>query len=330
MTEFFNFQAECEHKYNMAIYDAMMESFDALPISCVVNGKFLALHGGISPEMRTLDSLSSFDRFVEPPRQGLFCDILWADPAVDKKPPSPGDLFYPNDVRGCSYFFTFDGIRDFLKRTVMLSVIRAHEAQIEGYKMHRENAKTGFPSVITVFSAPNYCDVYNNKAAVLKFSNNTLNILQYHSSKHPYHLMNSGLEDMENDVDEEKELPPLVHQVCRKSLSVEQNAAVELAARLAAAQLEQTRSSGSGPSGGMKKERIERLRQKVRTVARMQRMFKAVRQNHEGIVRLNGLCPGDRLNPGLVGQALGNDNGFESMSELDAANEARPEKAEGA
>ena len=33
--------------------------------------------------------------------------------------------------------------------------------------------------VITIFSAPNYCDVYNNKGAVIKFENNDLNIQQY-------------------------------------------------------------------------------------------------------------------------------------------------------
>lgn len=27
-----------------------------------------------------------------------------------------------------------------------------------------------FPNVLTVFSAPNYCDVYNNKGAIIKFS----------------------------------------------------------------------------------------------------------------------------------------------------------------
>ena len=35
--------------------------------------------------------------------------------------------------------------------------------------MHRWNGKSDFPAVITIFSAPNYCDVYNNKGAVIKF-----------------------------------------------------------------------------------------------------------------------------------------------------------------
>jgi serine/threonine-protein phosphatase 2B catalytic subunit len=29
--------------------------------------------------------------------------------------------------------------------------------------MYRKNQATGFPSLITIFSAPNYLDVYNNK-----------------------------------------------------------------------------------------------------------------------------------------------------------------------
>lgn len=57
----------------------------------------------------------------------------------------------------------------FLESNGLLSVIRAHEAQVEGYKMHRWNGSGDFPSVITIFSAPNYCDVYNNKGALIKF-----------------------------------------------------------------------------------------------------------------------------------------------------------------
>lgn len=45
-----------------------MESFDLMPLSCIVNGKFLALHGGISPEMRTLKDIENIDRKKEPPK----------------------------------------------------------------------------------------------------------------------------------------------------------------------------------------------------------------------------------------------------------------------
>lgn len=40
--------------------------------------------------------------------------------------------------------------------------------------MHRWNRNSDFPSVITIFSAPNYCDVYNNKGAVIKFEVNII------------------------------------------------------------------------------------------------------------------------------------------------------------
>ncbi len=54
MTSFFNFKAEVTHKYDEDIYDLFMESFDALPLSCIVNEKFIAVHGGISPELKSV------------------------------------------------------------------------------------------------------------------------------------------------------------------------------------------------------------------------------------------------------------------------------------
>ncbi len=65
--------------------------------------------------------------------------------------------------------FSIQAVNKFLEANNLLSVIRAHEAQVEGYKMHKWNGNGDFPCVITIFSAPNYCDVYNNKGAVIKF-----------------------------------------------------------------------------------------------------------------------------------------------------------------
>ena len=71
-----------------------------------------------------------------------------------------------------------------------MGIFRGHEAQDAGYTMHRKTARKKFPSVITIFSAPNYLDVYNNKAAVLKYESNVMNIRQFNCTPHPYWLPN--------------------------------------------------------------------------------------------------------------------------------------------
>jgi diadenosine tetraphosphatase ApaH/serine/threonine PP2A family protein phosphatase len=37
----------------------------------------------------------------------------------------------------------------------------------DGYKMHKFGISSGIATVITVFSAPNYCGSYGNKGAVI-------------------------------------------------------------------------------------------------------------------------------------------------------------------
>lgn len=54
MSSFFNFKEECERKYNVDIYNLFIESFYQLPLACIVNKKFLAVHGGFSPDLKTV------------------------------------------------------------------------------------------------------------------------------------------------------------------------------------------------------------------------------------------------------------------------------------
>jgi serine/threonine-protein phosphatase 2B catalytic subunit len=123
--------------------------------------------------------------------------------------PDVEEYFLFNQVRGCSYSYrcvtsrlttfvvdfyltfplmtSYRAVCDFLNENGLLSVIRAHEAQDAGYRMHRKTSQ-GFPSVITLFSAPNYLDAYNNKGAVLRYEEDVLNIRQFTHSPHPYWL----------------------------------------------------------------------------------------------------------------------------------------------
>lgn len=49
---------------------------------------------------------------------------------------------------------------------------------------------TGFPSVITLFSAPNYCDAYGNKGAVITWTGEKMVFKWFWHSPHPYWLPN--------------------------------------------------------------------------------------------------------------------------------------------
>ncbi|RIB17514.1 calcineurin A [Gigaspora rosea] len=190
LTDYFTFKLECKHKYSEKVYDACMESFCALPLAAIMNKQFLCIHGGLSPDLNTLDDLREIDRFREPPTHGLMCDLLWADPLEEFGQEKTNECFVHNHVRGCSYFFSYHAACNFLEKNGLLSIIRAHEAQDAGYRMYRKTKTTGFPSVMTIFSAPNYLDVYNNKAAVLKYENNVMNIRQFNYTPHPYWLPN--------------------------------------------------------------------------------------------------------------------------------------------
>jgi serine/threonine-protein phosphatase 2B catalytic subunit len=63
LTSYFNFKHECEVKYDIEIYNAFMNSFDTLPIACIVNNKFACIHGGISPNIDTVSKTNLFIKY---------------------------------------------------------------------------------------------------------------------------------------------------------------------------------------------------------------------------------------------------------------------------
>ena len=112
-----------------------MESFDAMPLACLVNEKYLSMHGGISPELKKTEQINKIKRFKETPLDGLFCDLLWSDPIEDDL--ASAYDFMDNEERECSYVFGKKPARKILESNNLMSIVRAHQVQLEGYKMHR-------------------------------------------------------------------------------------------------------------------------------------------------------------------------------------------------
>ena len=52
----------------------------SLSLQALIDGKVLCVHGGLSPQIRTLDQIRTIKRVNEVPHEGPFCDLMWSDP----------------------------------------------------------------------------------------------------------------------------------------------------------------------------------------------------------------------------------------------------------
>lgn len=185
-TEHFTFKEECRQKYSLGVYRRCVDSFRALPLAAVVLGRLYCAHGGISSHAATLEDIDAINRFSD--TDAAMHDILWTDPHPSYDEGEHGMEFTQNFARKCSHYYTYAGVAAFLKRNNLLCIVRGHEVQQRGYRTYRPFR--GIPSVVTIFSAPNYCDEYRNLGAILRFDGKSLGIKTFSAQPHPFCLPN--------------------------------------------------------------------------------------------------------------------------------------------
>jgi len=150
------------------IYEAINNVFDYMPIAATLNHKYFCVHGGLSPKLKDLDTLREIKLPIRDPRIGtLVNDILWSDPCQTNEVTE----FELNKNRGP--VFGKDAVTQFLSRTGLQGIIRAHEVANDGFWTACDDL------VVTLFSAPHYKNVLTNKAAALIVKKKKRTLLQF-------------------------------------------------------------------------------------------------------------------------------------------------------
>lgn len=156
MNAVYGFEGEVKHKYNERTFKLFSESFSALPLAHLIGGAYFVVHGGLfSKDGVTLDDIRAYSRFSrkQPGNSGLMMEMLWTDPQPENgRSPSQ---------RGVGIRFGPDVTEAFCKENGLKGVLRSHEVRMGGYEVEH-NGK-----LVTVFSAPNYCDSQGNKGAYI-------------------------------------------------------------------------------------------------------------------------------------------------------------------
>jgi diadenosine tetraphosphatase ApaH/serine/threonine PP2A family protein phosphatase len=195
----YGFAGETGAKYDLDLFNLFSEAFRNLPLLHLVNNEVLVVHAGlpgprprvwlpgqthdpedaVPPNVRacTLQEIRSVDRYTEltpnsykaavdaSPRQEekwetdsrMIIDFLWSDPR--------GGSGYGPSYRKSRGVFMFgpDVTEQFVRENNLKLVIRSHEVKAEGYMYDH-------PTLLSVFSAPNYLDTGGNKGAFLRLT----------------------------------------------------------------------------------------------------------------------------------------------------------------
>lgn len=138
-----------------------MDVFNTLPIAGLVAGKIFCVHGGISPSLTNMDDIRTIVRPTDVPEFGLLNDLLWADP-------SDTAYEWEDNERGVSYCFGKKIVNEFLAKFDLDLVCRAHMVVEDGYQFFNER------TLVTVFSAPNYCGEFDNFGAIMSVNEELL------------------------------------------------------------------------------------------------------------------------------------------------------------
>lgn len=170
-------------KYNnIHVWRLLCEVFVYFNIGCLVDGRILCVHGGISPLTISLDKLKRINRSLQINVKEEFEDIVWSDPHEQKG--------FAVSSRGIGNLYGIDVTNTFLECNDLTNIIRSHKFAFEGYKFHHPDK-----NVVTVWGAPDYVGKFGNPGSIMRVKDDHILDIQrlfiYNSSPRTVQMLNS-------------------------------------------------------------------------------------------------------------------------------------------
>jgi diadenosine tetraphosphatase ApaH/serine/threonine PP2A family protein phosphatase len=205
----FGFLEECQMRLGddplseESVFNIINEFFEYLPLAAIIEDQIICLHGGIGANCNYIHEIEAIERPLDVVHeasnktQQIVMDILWSDPTDnDEEIGIQPNLLRDSNNYGNIVKYGPDIVKKFLHQNNLNMIIRAHECVLDGF----ERFASG--SLITLFSATDYCRRHNNAGAMLIIKNN------FEIVPHLIYPLDSGSNNWIDDEKSIKKRPP--------------------------------------------------------------------------------------------------------------------------
>jgi protein phosphatase len=115
------FASELDHPFhNEMVFFAFIAAFSQMPLAVLIDLNCLAVHGGIGPDVESIQQLGEIKRPITEFDDPVPNNILWSDPTDEI------DMFQKS-VRGTGYQFGPTAFKRFITNNAIRAVVRGYE-----------------------------------------------------------------------------------------------------------------------------------------------------------------------------------------------------------
>lgn len=151
----YGFQTEITARYDdNQLYATFNKVFSYFPLAAVIADSIFCVHGGLSPNLKSIDQIGKIVKPVTDYDDEIISDLVWSDPGFEFP-------LYQQNGRGSGVVFGEEAVTEFMEKNEIRNILRAHQCvQLGVSKAFGEN-------VYTIFSCSCYADATNNRCGLL-------------------------------------------------------------------------------------------------------------------------------------------------------------------